>query len=131
MIFDGRGKADAGDAGAGIQQMEQALGMYRGVGSGMVVPYFLVQLAEAYAATGETAQALAKLDDARQLVAQGGEAIALAEIDRVEGQIRRQRGEDAECWFQQALQTARAQGATLFETRVMELLEGTEKSPLQ
>jgi tetratricopeptide (TPR) repeat protein len=128
MIFEGRGKVDAGDRQGGIQQMEQALGMYRGVGSGMVVPYFLVQLAEAYASIGDTTQALDKLADARSLVGQGGEEIALAEIDRVEGEIRRQRGEDAERWFAAALATARAQGAMLFEARVMELLEGTEKS---
>ena len=128
MIFDGRGKVDAGDPAGGIQQMEQALGMYRGVGSGMVVPYFLVQLAEAYASIGDTTQALAKLADARELVAQGGEAMALSEIDRVEGEVRRQRGEDAERWFMQALDTARAQGALLFEARVKELLEGTENS---
>jgi class 3 adenylate cyclase/predicted ATPase len=128
MIFDGRGKVDAGDPTGGIQQMEQALGMYRGVGSGMVVPYFLVQLAEAYASIGDTTQALAKLADARQLVAQGGEAMALAEIDRVEGEVRRQRGEDAERWFTQALDTARAQGARLFESRMVEVLEGMEQS---
>jgi hypothetical protein len=44
--------AAQGKVDEGIAQMENALGMYRGVGSGMVVPYFLTQLAEAYALAG-------------------------------------------------------------------------------
>lgn len=59
MTFAGRGLADAGQPGPGIEQMENALGMYRGVGSGMVVPYFLSQLAEAHVMRGD-------LDDARE-----------------------------------------------------------------
>jgi predicted ATPase len=88
MIFAGRGQVDAGQAEAGIQQMEQALGMYRGVGTGMVVPYFLTQLAGAHVMHGDLDRALERLEDARQLAAQGGEVIASAEIDRIEGEIR-------------------------------------------
>jgi class 3 adenylate cyclase/predicted ATPase len=130
MIFAGRGQVDAGQAEAGFQQMEQALGMYRGVGSGMVVPYFLTQLAEAHAMHGDLDRALERLEDARQLAAQGGELIASAEIDRLEGEIRWRRASagngspvspaDAaavELLFQRALDTARRQGARLFELR--------------
>ena len=131
MIFAGRGLADAGQPAPGIEQMENALGMYRGVGSGMVVPYFLTLLAEAHVMRGDLDRALERLADARQIVAQGGEAAASAEIDRLEGEVRRQRAEAAgsgesagadeeaaiEALFRRALDTARRQGARVFELR--------------
>ena len=122
MILAGRGMAAEGKVDEGIAQMENALGMYRGVGSGMVVPYFLTQLAEAYALGGNYQAALEKLADARQIVAAGGEAIASAEIDRLEGEIRLQAGEPASAaqpFFDRALATAREQGAVLFERRIL------------
>jgi predicted ATPase len=129
MIFAGRGMADAGQVDAGIKQMEDALGMYRGVGSGMVVPYFLTQLAGAHAMRGEFDRAIERLDDARQLVAQGGEAIAAAEIDRIEAEVLEERAlahggsismvdaEAIEALLHRACETARRQGARLFELR--------------
>ena len=123
MILAGRGMAAEGKVDEGIAQMESALGMYRGVGTGMVVPYFLTQLAEAYALNRDYASALAKLADARQQVAAGGEAIASAEIDRLEGEIRLKAGEGANAaqpFFDRALATAREQGARLFEQRILE-----------
>jgi predicted ATPase len=100
--------------------MEQALGMYRGVGSGMVVPYFLTQLAGAHVMHGDLDRALERLADARRIALEGGEMIASAEIDRLEGEIRwRQTSSKAavEPLFQRALDTARRQGAKLFELR--------------
>ena len=137
MIFGGRGLADAGQREAGIKQMEDALGMYRGVGSGMVVTYFLTQLAEAYAMGDDFDRALERLADARGLIAQGAEAFAAAEVDRLEGEFRRRRAlargerldqvepiaidpeESAviERLYRQALDLARRQGARLFELR--------------
>lgn len=129
MIFDGRGIADAGDPAAGIAQMESALGMYRGVGSGMVVPYFLTQLAGAHTMHDDFDRALERLDDARNLVAQGGEAIAAAEIDRLDAEVRLQRSihggqplagaalGTVEVLLHRAMETAQAQGARLFELR--------------
>ena len=127
MILAGRGVADAGQVEAGIKQMEDALGMYRGVGSGMVVPYFLTQLAGAHAMRGDFDRALERLDDARGLVAQGGEAIAAAEIDRLDAEMRIARAhgkpvpaaecETVELLLRRALATSRQQGARLFELR--------------
>jgi class 3 adenylate cyclase/predicted ATPase len=128
MILGGRGMADAGDVDAGIAQMETALGMYRGVGSGMVVPYFLTQLAGAHAMRGDADTALARLDDARGLV-RDGEAIASAEIDRLDAEIRIAQAQKhdqplaaadsdtIESLLRRSLATARDQGARLFELR--------------
>jgi len=129
MIFDGRGMADAGDPTAGIAQMESALSMYRGVGSGMVVPYFLTQLAGAHTMNGDFDRAIERLDDARGLVSQGGEAIAAAEIDRLDAQMRLERADASghalsgvdlsavELLLHRAIATAQQQGARLFELR--------------
>ena len=129
MILGGRGMADAGEPDAGIKQMEDALGMYRGIGTGMVVPYFLTQLAGAHAMRGDHDAALAKLDDARGLVNDGGEAIASAEIDRLDAEIRIQRAaasgapltdperDTIDKLLRRALTTSREQGARLFELR--------------
>ncbi len=127
MIFAGRGLADAGQVEAGIKQMEDALGMYRGVGSGMVVPYFLTQLAGAHAICADVDRAIERLDDARGLVAQGGEAIAAAEVDRLDAEIRIARAQGAplpnaernaiELLLRRALDTSREQGARLFALR--------------
>jgi predicted ATPase len=125
MVFAGRGMAAAGNVDEGIAQMETALGMYRGVGTGMVVPYFLAQLAEAYSLRGDYQSALDKLEDARRQVAAGGEAIASAEIDRLEGEIRIKAGQSAESaqpFFDRALATAREQGAKLFEQRILDAM---------
>ncbi len=140
MIFDGRGMADAGDPAAGIAQMESALGMYRGVGSGMVVPYFLTQLAGAHTMNGDFDRAIERLDDARGLVAQGGEAIAAAEIDRLDAEMRLQRAElggvplggsdlgAVELLLHRAIATSQQQGARLFELRAATSLAKLLKS---
>ncbi len=125
MIFAGRAVFDAGQTAAGAKHIEEALATYRGIGSGMVVPYFLALLSEVESANGDTQSALARLDDARRLIADGGEAFMAAEIDRLEGEIRRQRAappdrdETAaiERLFARALSVAQQQGNRIFALR--------------
>lgn len=129
MVFAGRGLVHAGDTAGGIKQMDEALGMYRGVGTGMVVPYFLTQFAEAHVVAGEFDRALERLADARRLIAQGHEAFPEPEVDRLEGEIRAHRARAAgdpieaaerqaiEALYRRALDTAQAQGSRLFELR--------------
>jgi predicted ATPase len=125
MIFAGRAVFDAGETAAGAKHIEDALATYRGIGSGMVVPYFLTLLAEVESANGDTTRALSRLDDARRQIAEGGEAFMAAEIDRLEGEIRRTRvvADDRaeagaiERLFERALATAERQGNRLFALR--------------
>jgi predicted ATPase/class 3 adenylate cyclase len=91
-IFAGRAIFDAGETTAGAKHIEEALSTYRGIGSGMVVPYFLALLAEVEAANGDAARALSRLDEARRLIEAGGEAFMAAEIERLDGEIRRAGG---------------------------------------
>ena len=141
MIFGGRALVDAGEADAGIAQIESVLVPYRGFGSGCIVPYFLSQLAEARARRSDFDRALQDLSDARGLIAQSGEAFAAAEVERVEGDVRlaraRARGdgldrsEAAEIrpFYRRAVDIARGQGAKLFELRALTALArlGEEK----
>jgi class 3 adenylate cyclase/predicted ATPase len=125
MIFAGRAVFDAGQSAAGAKHIEDALATYRGIGSGMVVPYFLTLLAEVESANGDAERALSRLDDARCQIAEGGEAFMAAEIDRLEGEIRRtraaadDRSEAAaiERLFERAVRTAQQQGNRVFALR--------------
>ena len=125
MIFAGRAVFDAGETAAGAKHIEDALATYRGIGSGMVVPYFLTLLAEVESANGDATRALSRLDDARRQIAEGGEAFMAAEIDRLEGEVRRRgaavddRTEAAaiEGLFARALATAEHQGNRVFALR--------------
>ena len=127
LVFDGRAAIDAGNAREGTQRMDDALAVYRSVGSGMVVPYFLLLVAEGDAASGEFERALERIAQARALMVQGGEAFASAEADRLEADLRlrrfaegvRDEGERAciEALYTRALATAREQGAVIFARR--------------
>jgi class 3 adenylate cyclase/predicted ATPase len=125
-LFAGRGLVETGQAEAGAGQMEQNLAVYRGIGTGMVVPFFLVQLAEACESRGDHAAALEHLEEARRVIAASAEAFPAAEVDRVEAALRARRagptppeGEARaiQHLFRRAMETARSQGARLFELR--------------
>jgi class 3 adenylate cyclase/predicted ATPase len=125
-IFAGRGLVEAGQAEAGAAQMAENLAIYRGIGTGMVVPFFLVQLAEACGRHGDYAAALGHLEEARRVIAASAEAFPAAEVDRVEAALRAQRAgptppvDEARAiqhLFRRAMETARSQGARLFELR--------------
>jgi len=128
LIFDGRAAIDAGRAREGTQRMDEALTVYRGVGTGMVVPFFLLLVAEGDAASGDFDRALERLAQAREVMEQGGEAFAAAEADRIEADLRLRRflegavRDDAErarieSLYRRALVTAREQGAVAFAKR--------------
>jgi predicted ATPase len=125
-IFGGQALVAAGQAGAGIAQIEAVLVPYRGFGSNCILPYFLVLLAEARAQVGEFDRALQDLEDARALIAQGEEAFAAAEVERMDAEVRLARaggGLDAEersvveRRYRDAHEIARRQGARLFALR--------------
>ena len=131
-IFAGRAVFDAGERAAGARHIDQALATYRGIGSGMVVPYFLALLAEVEAANGDFDRALSRLEDARRLIGEGGEAFMAAEIERLDGEIRRTLGgaqnRDADAaverLFRRAHDIAERQGNRVFALRAATSLAG-------
>jgi ATP/maltotriose-dependent transcriptional regulator MalT len=98
----------------------------------MVVPYFLALLAEVEAANGDSERALSRLKDARRIISEGGEAFMAAEIERLDGEIRRTRsgpqnhdGDAAvERLFRRAHDIAERQGNRLFALRAATSLAG-------
>jgi len=126
-----------GQPGSGLRHLEESLAMYRSLGSGCVVPYFLTLLAETRIALGQPDEALACLAEARELIATSGEALMAAEIDRLDARIRidaaRQLGLDGPQTvlplLMRAIDTARTQGNRLFELRALtELARVTAQS---
>jgi hypothetical protein len=79
-----------------------------------------VTLVESFLREGQIAAARAHLDVARAHRASYGENYLAAEIDRLEGLMRQSQGdavETVEEYFSRSLNTARQQGARLFELR--------------
>jgi class 3 adenylate cyclase/predicted ATPase len=125
-IFEGRSLIDRGEAREGAARMEEALALYRAVGTGMVVPYFLLLLAEGDAASGDVAAALGRIAQARDVMAAGGETFPAAEADRLEAELRLQRWHAhghadelraIEGLYRRAVEIARSQRAQAFEQR--------------
>ncbi|MGY0197173.1 AAA family ATPase [Leptothrix sp. BB-4] len=127
-IFAGRALVDEGQAEAGARHMDQALATYRSIGSGMVVPHFLVLQAEVEAGIGEVDRALERLDEARRVISAGGESFMSAEIERLEAQVRLDRLRagapidastlaDIEQRYRRALAIALQQGNRVFALR--------------
>jgi predicted ATPase len=107
----------------GIALMEDGISSFRSTGSGIVVPFFLVLLAEARGRAGRRVDALAALDEADRLVAWGGESWYESEGHRIRGRLLAT-GPDAdrtasEERLRRALAVATAQKAGLFVDRAM------------
>jgi class 3 adenylate cyclase/predicted ATPase len=138
MIFAGRAAAEQGPVADALAQSDQGLATMAAIGSGMVVPYFKVMLAEVEAGAGDPVRALQRLVEAREQMAAGGEVMAAPEVERAEVAIREGWAEtqpgnsraqaapgtqgtpgplDATERLQQALHNAQRQGNRLFALR--------------
>jgi class 3 adenylate cyclase/predicted ATPase len=105
----------------GIDQMRHSLTAYRGTGTGLVLPYFLARLAEAYGKGDRIETGLPLLDEALTCVHKHGECWWEAEIYRLKGMFLLQQAvpeaQQAEGYLQQALDIARHQQAKSLELR--------------
>jgi predicted ATPase len=112
---------EQGQLAEGIDQMRQSLTAYRATGSGLVLPYFLARLAEAYGKEERIEAGLYLLDEALTLVEKHGECWWEAEIHRLKGVFMLQQAvpdaKQAEGCLQQALATASRQQAKSLELR--------------
>jgi predicted ATPase len=125
MILGGSARAGLGEDGAG-ELIQQGIGLWRQTGSGFTVPYFLGLLSDARYGEGQLAEAGPLLDEALELADSSRERFFEAELRRMRGTQRLlQAGDDArgdavaeaEVSFQQAMVTARAQGARSWQLR--------------
>ncbi|MCP3373617.1 AAA family ATPase [Bradyrhizobium cajani] len=111
----------AGDFGAGIAQIQDGLAMWQATGAGFLVPYFQSLLAEVHGRSGAMNAGLDLIAEALDRVAETGEEWFEAELHRKMGELMlRLPISDptaAEARFWHAAETARRQGAKLWELR--------------
>jgi class 3 adenylate cyclase/predicted ATPase len=120
-VLGGRAQAALGQGAAGIRQMRQGMRMWGETGAVILLPMFLGLLAEAYGMTGQPAEGLAVLTDARGTMERHGERWWEAELYRLQGELSLQQAVSTaplpETCFQQALAIARRQQAKSWELR--------------
>ena len=105
--------------------MRQSLAAYRAIGLELPRLHVLALLAEACEGPGQGEEGLNALAEALMLVEKNGERLYEAELYRLKGELTLQfnvqspqsRGQEAEGYFQQALEVARKQSAKLWELR--------------
>ena len=116
----------------GLRQMRHGLTTYRASGAELLVPYFLLLLAEAYARLGQVEAGLAVLQEGWEVMERTGEHVWHAEMSRLKGALllndergmmndergtSQPRAAEAEACFQQAIAVAQQQSAKSWELR--------------
>jgi predicted ATPase len=129
----GWAQVSLGYAEEGVAQLHEGLTDYDRTGTEMDRPFFRGLLADAYARSGQTWEALALLDEALGSVASGRPFFYEAELQRLRGSLLQQPGpqqdrEAAEASFRQALDIARRQQARSLELRTLRSLVELEKA---
>ena len=104
--------ADLGPRRAGLADLS-------GTGAGLLYTQWLGSLAEAHLRAGQSADALAALDQAAETAAATGECYYQAELCRLRGVLLAETGDanEAASSFQQSIDTARSQDAKSLELR--------------
>jgi predicted ATPase len=121
QIISGWCVAQQGDSSNAARCIEQALSEHQRTGAQTLRPYFLLLLGEAQACCQQLTIAHRSLDQALECAARFGEETWTAEILRTRGEIELKEHPDSihrpEALFRRAIDTAREQGAPLFELR--------------
>jgi class 3 adenylate cyclase/predicted ATPase len=123
IILRGWALAIQGRATEGIADIRQGLAAFQATGAAWWRPYFLALLAEAHGKARQTEEALDLLAEALTTVQKTGERLYEAELHRLTGELlltqegTRQKREEAEQHFDEALAIARRQQAKSLELR--------------
>ncbi len=123
QVMHGWALARLGQRDEGIEEIKQGIFSWRATGTGLYTPYWLAQLAEAHALSGELEAAQAAIEEAIALEEKGEERVTLADLYRLKGDLLlklpadKMTTEEAETCFQKALDIARQQSAKLWELR--------------
>jgi class 3 adenylate cyclase/predicted ATPase len=119
--------ADQGQEEEGITQLRQGLAAWQAIGTVTLTPYYRALLAEAYGKRGQAEECLAGLAEALAAVDKTGERFYEAELYRLEGELTlkskvqgpRSKIEEAEEYFERAIEIARQQQAKSLELRAV------------
>src|SRR5262249_53394391 len=126
-ILRGWALAAAGQLEEGIGRMQEGLAEVWASATELVVPYWLVLLAETYGKMGQAEEGLAALAKASALVRRSGEQWYEAELYRLKGTLTLQSPvpgpksqiDEAEACFLKAIEIARRQQAKSLELRAV------------
>jgi hypothetical protein len=106
-LYQGWALADQGNHAPALELMSGSLAVLRAVKLDSFLPWYLTLFAEVQAGAGDSAAALATLDEAWQLATAAGGSFALAEIRRMQGRVSGDRGLLEEAWTLAAQQGQR------------------------
>jgi len=122
IILQGWALAQQDQGAEVISPMRQALDGWRASGAKLVVPYFLLLLAEAYAVVGDVEAGLTTVNEALSTAHNSGECWFEAEMHRLRGEMLLKQGgteTEIEACFDQALDVASRQKAKSLELRIV------------
>ncbi len=110
----------------GIALMTQGLEAFQATGAGIVLPFFLAQMAEVLGQVGRHEEALACLDQAWVQTERGGERWHEAELHRIRGHLLQHAPQpdlaQATACYQQAIEVAQQQRAAVWLQRAQQAL---------
>jgi predicted ATPase len=113
--------AEAGNLDRGRVELQRGIDEWQATGAKFMIPYFLALQAQIEAAAGDASAAFRLLETAQGDIERTNERWFAAEVLRLQGEALRQMGEDRSALskdrLSEALATARAQGARLWELR--------------
>jgi predicted ATPase len=120
-VLSGWALAEQENAQEGLALIRRGIKELDALGTMSHRPRYLALTAEIYAAHGDPGRALGVMAEAHELVHRTGERFWLAELHRIEGELRRKADSDlrAEDCFAAATAIAREQAAKSFELRAV------------
>ena len=129
-VLTGWARAAEEDGDAGLAQLRDGLEALRGLNAEIRVPYYFALLAETLGRAGKTGEALASLSNGFAFASKNGEAWAVAELHRVQGDLLANEGkpEPARASYRRGIEAAQRSGSLAFEKRLLTLAGGTAAS---
>jgi len=129
-VLTGWARAAESDVAAGLAQLREGLESLRALHAELRLPYYCALLAETLGQAGRVGEALASLSTGFGFATKNGEAWAVAELYRVQGDLLAAEGkaEPARASYRRGIEAARRSGSLAFEQRLLILAGGTAAS---
>ncbi len=126
-VLTGWAAAAEGDIPAGLAQLREGMEGLRRLGAEIRLPYYFTLLAETLSRAGLVGEALASLSTGFAYASKNGEAWAVAELHRVQGDLLTAQGktEPARVSFHRGMEAAKRCGSLAFEQKLSILANGT------